>query len=246
MSKFPYEKSRLYTGITPTNLLLIYVKKYKWRVGIILVAVLFGEICATGNSYLVKSIVDTLTRVSTGQADIITLYILVGAVPLLGLLANIGYRISGYTAVGFFPYIRRDVRVDFFSYLHTHTHRYFSNHFGGALTNKITTAGRACDDILGTVSWDIIPSMVNIILSLVLLFLANTIIGWVTLLIIIVYMAIFYPFLKRVRKLSAITSEARSASVGKIADVITNIWNLQSHARAQYEERHLVEVFEEE
>lgn len=114
------------------------------------------------------------------------------------------------------------------------------------MTNKITTVARSYDDILSTVSWDILPSTVNILLSLTFLFLSSTIVGFVTLGIIIVYAAIFYPFLKKARSLSVISSDAQSVSTGKISDVITNIWNLQSHARGKYEESYLVKVFEDE
>ena len=228
------------------DVLFIYVKKYRLRIVIILLAVFFGEICATATSYITKSIVDTIANITSGSAPISSAYWLVIITPIISLVANFCYRVSGFTATTFFPSVRRDVRVDFFSYLHSHTHRYFSNHFGGALTNKITTVGRSCEDMLGLITWDLLPSVINILFSLILLFLSSLIVGGVTLGIIILYMAVFYPFLGRARKLFMVTADARSASTGKIADVITNIWNLQSHARGEYEENRLVESFNDE
>lgn len=64
--------------------------------------------------------------------------------------------------------------------------------------------------------------------------------------IIVLYFSIFYPFLKKFRGLSRVSSDASSFSSGKIADVITNIWNLQSHARSEFEEKYLSNVFDKE
>lgn len=245
-SKNPYRKSKLHAGIAPLGVMLIYARKYQTKIIILLAAVCVGEIFVTGVSYVVKIVIDTISQVQAGERSIDSLYALALGVSGLGFMANLAYRTSGFTAMSFFLDIRRDVRVDFFAYLHAHAHRYFSNHFGGALTNKITTVGRSLDDILGTLAWDILPSFVNIIISLGFLFISNVLIGSITLAIVVVYLVAFYPFLKKFRQMYVLASEAKSASTGKIADVITNIWNLQSHARGDYEESHLVGVFEDE
>lgn len=150
--KFPYSKSKLHAGITPTGVLLIYIRKYKLQVSILFLSVLIGEMFLTGVSYVIKSIIDTVSQIQSGHSSIASLYMLVGMVALMGLAGNLAYRVSARIEISFFLYMRRDVRVDFFSYLHAHTHRYFSNHFGGALTNKITTVGRSLDDILGMIA----------------------------------------------------------------------------------------------
>lgn len=175
-SKFPYRKSKLHTGITPIGVLFIYMRKYKLQVGILFLTVLVGEALLTGVSYIIKNIIDTVAQIQSGHSSIHSLYILVGMVALMGLFGNLAYRVNGHVAKSFFPYMKRDVRVDFFTYLHAHAHRYFSNHFGGALTNKITVVGGSSGDMLGMISWDILPSAVNILLSLVFLFMANFII----------------------------------------------------------------------
>lgn len=175
-TKFPYSKSKLHAGITPTGVLLIYLRKYRVQVGILFLTVLIGETLLTGVSYIIKSIIDTVAQIQSGHGSIRSLYILVGMVALMGLFGNLAYRVNGSMAKSFFPYMKRDVRVDFFTYLHAHAHRYFSNHFGGALTNKITVVGGSCGDILGMITWEILPSGINILLSLVFLFMANLII----------------------------------------------------------------------
>lgn len=129
-SKFPYEKSKLYAGITPTGVMFIYLKKYRTQMCILLFCVFVGELFLTGVSYVVKTIIDTIYQVQSGRGSVYSLYLLSGMIAGMGLLGNLAYRMSGHIAKSFFPYIRRDIRVDFFTYLHAHTHRYFSNHFG--------------------------------------------------------------------------------------------------------------------
>lgn len=73
--------------------------------------------------------------------------------------------------------------------------------------------------------------MVNIGISLILLSLSSGIIAGITAVVIVLFAFAFFPFLKKSRKLNQIYSDSRSVSTGKIADVITNIWNLQSHAK---------------
>lgn len=224
----------------------IYFKKYKTQVLVIFLATMIGDALLTVIPYFVKNIIDLINLVGSGKDSIDKIYLLVCIVAFLGLAGNLFFRVSGYFAKSYFPCIRRDVRVDFFSYLHSHTHRYFSNHFWGALTNKIVTVGKATEDVFLSIAYDIIPSSVDIVISLVLLFFANTTIWLVTLLIIILYWVIFFPFMKKARILSWDSSAFRSVSTGKIADVISNIWNLQSHARSKYEETYLVSVLDEE
>lgn len=84
------------------------------------------------------------------------------------------------------------------------------------------------------------------VVSLTLLGIANWTIALVTIILITVFSIALFPFFKQARVYNVETSNARSYSTGKIADVITNIWNLQSYARSQFEEQHLAEVFEEE
>lgn len=128
--RFPYKKSALYPEITPTGVMFIYFKKYKTQLLLLLFCVLVGEGLLTGVSYVVKTIIDSIYQVRSGQNSIGSLYILSGIVAGMGLVGNLAYRMSGQLARSFFPYIKRDIRVDFFTYLHAHAHRYFSNHFG--------------------------------------------------------------------------------------------------------------------
>ena len=81
--KFPYKKSKLHAGITPTGVIMIYVRRYKVQISILLCAVLIGETLLTGVSYLIKSIIDTVNQIHAGKSSIQSLYFLVGLVSIM-------------------------------------------------------------------------------------------------------------------------------------------------------------------
>lgn len=127
--KTPYKNSRLHAGISPMQVVGIYLKKYKTQIIVIFLAVMIGDALLTMIPYFVKNIIDLINLVGKNQASTNTLYLLVCIVASMSLAGNLFFRVSGYFAKSYFPCIRRDVRVDFFTYLHSHAHRYFSNHF---------------------------------------------------------------------------------------------------------------------
>lgn len=78
---------------------------------------------------MIKKIIDVLTQIQSGNSTINNAYVFVSGLGIIMLLGNFSYRMTGQIGLRYFPFIRRDIRVDFFSYLHKHSHRYFSNHF---------------------------------------------------------------------------------------------------------------------
>ncbi|HRI36356.1 MAG TPA: hypothetical protein PK765_04790 [bacterium] len=52
------------------------------------------------------------------------------------------WRITTWLGVRSQPHISREARLMLFDYARRHSHRYWNDHFAGALANKISTAGR--------------------------------------------------------------------------------------------------------
>lgn len=92
-------------------------------------SVFIGEALGSCSSYIVKLIIDLLSHNQPNQiihTPIFWYVALYGFVMLTGALL---FRVSGFTAVRYMPFMNRDIRVDFFTYLYRQSHRYFSDHF---------------------------------------------------------------------------------------------------------------------
>src|SRR5690606_35109384 len=100
------------------------------------------------------------------------------------VLENIFWRLGGWLGCRTVVATCADLRVDLFSHLTGHPMRYFSQHFAGALANRISSAGAAAGSIYGGLAWKIIPPCVDflgavIVLSTVSIGMAGALIGCV-------------------------------------------------------------------
>ena len=122
-----YTTTPLTPDITVMQLILRYVMKYRGAFIIIVTAVVVGEAIINMSAYVVKLIIDALSRPNTSFGTLLGYMGIYGAIMIVGPLL---WRVSGVMGVRTFPVVRRDIRADLFVYLHKHSHRYFANHFG--------------------------------------------------------------------------------------------------------------------
>ncbi len=148
-------------------------------------------------------------------------------------------RASGAMLVIVGPSLRRRVRVDLYHYLQYHSQRFFSSHFSGSLSNRISEVSMSVNHALWTILFDFWPVIVTFSFSLYLLLNAHSGLGlflggW-----IVFYIVVSYLLALKSRDYSKKYAEARSTVSGKIVDAVTNIMNTKLFTQLDYERKHL-------
>jgi len=155
-------------------------------------------------------------------------------------------RASGACLILIGPRIRMRTTRQLYAWLQYHSHRYFSNHFAGALAHRISETAMSVNHILWTVLFDFWPVVIVFGISIGLLLhthlqLGLFVAGWAFL-----YVAISYWLATRCEPYAQAYAEVRSKVNGKIVDSVTNITNARLFARLGYERAYLDNFLDEE
>jgi ATP-binding cassette subfamily B multidrug efflux pump len=121
---------------------------------------------------------------------------------------------------------------------------FFQNDFAGRISNRVMQTGPAVRESLVasiTAVWYIVVYGVTAIIMLAAadLWLITPVLGW-----FVGYIALLIYFVPRMRDRSKVTSEARSALMGRIVDSYTNILTVKLFARPRDEDNYVRDAVE--
>ncbi|MCC8684272.1 ABC transporter ATP-binding protein [Xanthomonas campestris pv. raphani] len=222
----------------PARFLWQYICQRPWHFGGLLVLIIGAAGCAVAVQYGMKLLVDAMSTDQRIQADVWT--------PLglfIGLIAveNLFWRLGGWLGCRTVVASVVDIRVDLFRHLTGHPMRYFTEHFAGALGNRITALGTAAGQIYGGLAWKILPPIVDFIGAIVVLFtvdwrMAATLIGFVA-----VVAAIITGFGIRGRAKHQRFAAQAARVGGELVDAVSNVWTIKAFAARDRESARLAQ-----
>lgn len=225
----------------PFQFVFHFLKFYKWALLLMFILELGQAACQIMIPYAVKKLIDahTLQNIDLNLSlyeqykEPLTLFVGLS----IGIL--LFSRASGAMLVIVGPSLRRRVRVDLYHYLQYHSQRFFSSHFSGSLSNRISEVSMSVNHSLWTILFDFWPVLVTFSFSLYLLFNAHSGVGiflggW-----IIFYVVVSYVLALKSRDYAKKYAEARSTVSGKIVDAVTNIMNTKLFTQLDYERKNL-------
>lgn len=149
----------------------------------------------------------------------------VTAIELGGILL---WQLSGTLGRRVRPDITRQAKLALFEYSRRHSHRYWNDHFAGALANKISTAGKALGDVFDMVVWDFTVQIVIFASTIAFFFWVHPSLALIGSLLAAILFGFLFLFTNKVRSLAKTYADMRSLSHGKVVDSVTNIWNIIS------------------
>jgi ATP-binding cassette subfamily B protein len=162
-----------------------------------------------------------------------TLWVIAG----LYLLQWASRRFFGFTIMPFEIKVMRDLYASSFGYLVRHSHHFFSSQFSGTLTRRVSKYVFAFEALFDSISMTFFPSFLYLVGAVTVLSIYNT-----TLALILAGWAVVFLTFQVVlslwrQPLRVARSEADSAIVGGIADVIGNQHTVMLFASAKHEEK---------
>lgn len=145
------------------------------------------------------------------------------------------FRLGGFLIATTFPKLEKQIRMYIFSYVHNHSHTFFSNQFAGNIASKISDMVENVNQILQLSLTVFFPTFVAVIISSFIFytlnpFFATVILGWAC-----IHIGIGITYASRCAYYSHIHSETRSQLNGRIVDSLTNYFSVKIFANKKYE-----------
>jgi ATP-binding cassette subfamily B protein len=228
---------------TPLRFLWYLGSKYKFLGIISFLLVFLAESLNVMIFYLSAQLVDNFTTAETLIAQKEVLYFWGGLFLVVSLGNSFFYRVSGFTAIAWVIKFHKEGYQELYDYLSKHSHDYFSNRFGGALSNKISNAVDSSAGLMFQILWTFFSELIGLIVTIVLFFMIDMRMGFVLLIMcMIVFMFNIYAVQKR-RPLVVTYAAASSKSRGEGVDTITNISTVRQFVQRNWELQRLADIF---
>ena len=140
----------------------------------------------------------------------------------LHIIAWIGWRISTFATMYYQAFTMADIKTNAFRYIARHSQTFFANTFIGSLVQKISRAAKAFETIFDTLSWNFLPLLVQLTVSIVVLFDQRPLFAWLVLAWSILFIGFNFFFARYKLRFDIKKSEADSITTGVLADSLTN------------------------
>lgn len=221
--------------------------KAQWKWFIVLQFFYFGwALDHTLFPYILSWIVDTIT----GLQDRANMWSALAAPIIFGLvlwiMLEVWYRCAGFIAARVTPQLEASVRLGMFNYIQHHSYTYFSSHFAGSLSNKISDMVNGMTHILQLVMTLFLPVLLALAISITMFAFLNPIFAFILAGWVMVHITTCIIFARKCSLYSNKHAEARTSLAGKIVDSFSNHLNVRLFARHRYEYNYLLPIQQEE
>jgi len=120
---------------------------------------------------------------------------------------------------------------------------FFNNNFAGSLTKKAISYGRRYEDVMDTLSFSVVSSLIPTVFALIVLAHYSIWLMVALLGMMLITAAVVIPLIKRRQKLVTRREFASTVMSGNVADTITNMATVRSYGQEDYEaKRHFTKV----
>ncbi|MEK7187592.1 MAG: ABC transporter ATP-binding protein [Patescibacteria group bacterium] len=180
-----------------------------------------------------KRFFDTLALDPLGEtegANLSGIYRMIGAITLVLGISWTGWRFSNMGLMRLESQVMKNLTDQCFSYLQDHSHRFFTDNFGGALVKRVHRFARGFETITDQCVMGLGQTMVKIILIVGVLFSQNTILGWVFLGWTIAFVTYNLVFARWKLQYDLVRAELDTRVTARLADGIANNVNMKLFA----------------
>jgi len=190
-----------------------------------LLVVFLGQTLSISLTYVMKELVDALALKDEAMWRYAFTYVGIFA------LSTLCWRSSGYLGMLWHTNARSESAVVLYDYLSKHSSHYFSNRFAGSLATKVTNASNGINHMLGKVLWDFLPTILRLLLSIIIAWLAKPLLAAILGAWAIGFLILNAILVKKKAVLSKHSAEAYTRLKGQMVDILTNIRVVHQFAR---------------
>lgn len=175
----------------PLKRLMVYIRKYKLRFGLVLVCILLSSVCGVMGSLFLKVVIDDfitpLLQTATPEfAGLFKAVCMMGGIYLIGLLSTFLYN---FNMVVISQGVLKEIRDTLFAHMQKLPIRYFDTHTHGDIMSRYTND----IDTLRQMISQSIPQMFSSVVTIVSVFCAMVYTSvYLTLLVVVVMIGVTY------------------------------------------------------
>lgn len=210
----------------PLAFLWHYVCQRPWHFSGLLLLIAGATSSAIAVQYGMKLLVDAMAG-ERSSADVWTPLILFMS---LTVLENVFWRLGGWQACRTVVATCVDIRVDLFRHLTGHPMRYFNEHFAGSLGSRLSAVGSAAESIYGTMTWRILPPVVDFVGAVVVLTLVDGRLAVALVCFVLLVAALITLLGVRGRGRHQMFAAQAARVGGELVDAVSNVWTIKAFA----------------
>jgi len=165
---------------------------------------------------------------------------------VLNLTSWVFRRISSFSNVYFQARVMAGLREQAFSYMMGHSHSFFSNNFGGSLTQKINKYARAFEKLADRMITDGLPLVVRVVGTIVAIYTLLPKYALILGIFCIVFLITALVFTRYKLKYDIIAAQSDTKTTGVLADSISNHSSIQLFTGHEYEKDRVGGVIKEQ
>jgi len=225
---------------------IYFLKPFKWMV---IISILCNMASVFVDGFVIPyTIKEIISKAISVDKEIVMSYISIALIIYLifNLLNDTLIVCEEMLSKKFIPAIRSNINVKFLNHIHNHSYKYFSNNFGGSLSNKIADLSGSFTDVYKIVVFNFAPAVMMIIVNSIYFCIINKILG----ILMIGWMLIHFLYLslriRPMRKINKEHSEEISILRGKIVDSLTNFLLVKLNSKQPVEKIQIRKASERE
>ncbi len=209
-----------------------HIKKYKWvnvlTFGSYGVAVILSDILTP---LLYKKLVDIMS--STNIRDVDTWYVMSIVLfwGILLILYNVFYRIGDFAIAYAQSKALKGAMDEAYKRVQHHSVKFFNDNFAGSLVAKVRRFSSSIETIYDVIIFQLWMHGLNLVGMFVVFLYLAPLLAFTFVIWFAAYIAMTVWFIKRKMKLDLANASAQSNTTGKLADSLTNTFNIKMFAK---------------
>lgn len=227
---------------TPWRFILFALQRIKWWLVIILALQIIATFSAVLIPYSLGKIISIITQSDFNQFDMSTLWASLFLFIGVNIAEVLFGRIAGFMRVYVAPFQRSWVSSEMFAYLQHHSQRFLNQNFAGSLATRISETAMGCNMVTWAIIFDFIPVVLTMLFSTILLYFVSVELALFSCVWSVLFLFISYKLARKSQLYSRQFASARSETVGRIVDVVTNLSLVKYFARNAFE-RHFLHQY---
>ncbi len=180
-----------------------------------------------------------LTDAASGHKDIHALWVWTIVFPVIYLVAQCIWRLSGFTGMRWILRMRTTIYETLYTYLSLHNKDYFNSRFAGSLTNKISNAVEGSNSLVVNILWNFTPLVLTIFWYTIFTGISYWFLGLIIALWSTFFIGINIWFVKKLQPYSFKSAYSLSTLKGRLVDSLSNISLVQEYANITGEKKYM-------
>ena len=221
----------------PIGFLWHYVRRHPVGHTVIFVSVLAAVAASVSTQYGLKNLIDVVAAGPDAPGSNVWSAFLL----LCAFIAadNLLWRVGGWVAARTYVAVTGDIRRDLFAHLSGHSPAWFADRLPGALAGRISATSNAAFTVANTGSWNVLPPVVAVLISIVYIGSVNPPLAAVLTALALGLGLLIYRLAKGGTKLHRAYATRAAAVDGELVDVIGNMAVVRAFG-ATFRERHRI------